>query len=321
MHDRSADPLSDQKGPAADAGLFSSAIREFAPAKINLALHVVGQRADGYHLLEMIVTFIAAGSDVGDVLHFAPSAEDMFSISGRFGADLPSDAESRQNNLVIKARDLLRTALKAKDMTCPPVAIHLTKNLPIASGIGGGSADAAAALRGLSRLWNAEAEHGGLGAEEFSALALSLGADVPMCLNNQPAMARGIGEDLDALDDMPSFAILLGNPLLGVSTPSIFRQLSTKTNAAIPPLTGDWRADLSHLRNDLEPPAAKLVGEIGVLSAMIAAEGAWLTRMSGSGATCFGLFDTLDAAKLAAQNLQAARPDWYFAAAETTGRR
>jgi 4-diphosphocytidyl-2-C-methyl-D-erythritol kinase len=303
-----------QPRPAGDAGLGEFALVEFAPAKINLALHVVGQRADGYHLLEMIVTFMGRDTSVGDRLHFTPSANDAFSISGRFGADLYEDASGVQKNLVLKARDLLRVALRDKGLAAPPVAIHLEKNLPIASGIGGGSADAAAALRGLMRLWNA-----GLDDSELSLIALSLGADVPMCLKNEPAMARGIGENLGALGSMPSFPIVIGNPLLGVSTPEIFRRLATKTNPAIPELSGDWRADLVALRNDLEPPAAALVAQIGALSAMIAAEGAWLTRMSGSGATCFGLFDSLDEAKRAATNLQAARPDWYFAAAETTG--
>lgn len=317
MHDTSIDKASaDVKRPAADAGLFDSAVFEFAPAKINLALHVVGQRADGYHLLEMIVTFTAEGSTAGDRLYFAPSAQDAFSISGRFGADLSMDEESLQKNLVVRARDLLRVALADKGIPATPVAIHLEKNLPIASGIGGGSADAAAALRGLLRLWNAGSR---LEEAELSALALSLGADVPMCIRNKPAEARGIGEELIGLPTMPPFPIVIGNPLLGVSTPEIFRRLATKTNPAIPALTGDWRTDLVTLRNDLEPPAAALVAEIAELSHMIKAEGAWLTRMSGSGATCFGLFDTPDAANRAARNLQAARPDWYFAAAQTTG--
>lgn len=317
MQDSSVDKASfDKTRPAIEAGLFDFALTEFAPAKINLALHVVGQRADGYHLLEMIVTFMAEGSAAGDRLYFTPSEVDSFSVSGRFGSELPMDEENQKKNLVIRARDLLRAALTDKGISTAPVAIHLEKNLPIASGIGGGSADAAAALRGLLRLWNAGSR---LGEAELSALTLSLGADVPMCLKNEPAEARGIGEDLVGLGTMPSFPIVIGNPLRGVSTPEIFRRLATKTNPAIPTLTGDWRTDLAALRNDLEPPAAALVEEIGELSDMIAAEGAWLTRMSGSGATCFGLFGTPDEAKRAAENLQAARPHWYFVAAQTIG--
>lgn len=323
MRDTSVDMISSEiERPATDAGLFDFALTELAPAKINLALHAVGQRADGYHLLDSIVTF-AADADLGgddtaslaaDRLGFAPSETDAFSISGRFSEGLSTDPDAVQQNLVLKARDMLRVALEATGMTAAPVAIHLQKNLPIASGIGGGSADAAATLRGLSRLWDVR-----LSEAELSALALSLGADVPMCLKSQPLAARGIGEDITILDTMPSFAIVLGNPLLGISTPDIFRRLTDKNNLAIPPLTGDWRTDLLALRNDLEPPARSLVSRIAELLEMITAEGAWLTRMSGSGATCFGLFETLAEAGRAATNLQRRRPDWYFAAARTMG--
>lgn len=329
MHDDTSAGMASlhKRRPANDAGLFGfplgeDALVEFAPAKINLALHAIGQRDDGYHLLDTIVTFaadVAAGRDdtsppAGDRLGFAPSDQDAFSISGRFGAGLSPDPHAAQQNLALKARDMLRRALGARGIAAPPVAIHLQKNLPVASGIGGGSADAAAALRGLLRLWDAD-----LSERELSDLALSLGADVPMCLKSRPLAARGIGEDITMLDGMPSFAIVLGNPLHGVSTPDIFRRLTGKNNPPIPPLSGDWQADLSILRNDLEPPARSLVAEITELSEMIAAERAWLTRMSGSGATCFGLFETLDHAKHAAENLQAARPDWYFVAARTIG--
>lgn len=311
----------DQTRPASSAGLGESALTEFAPAKINLALHVVGQRNDGYHLLESIVTFadgICGDADMaspaGDRLGFAPSENDVFSISGRFGYGLSTDPNTIQQNLVLKARDLLRAALETEGIAAPPVAIHLEKNLPIASGIGGGSADAAAVLRGLCRLWKAE-----LSQARLSTFALSLGADVPMCLKSQPLAAKGIGEDIKALDTMPSFAIVLGNPLRGVSTPDIFRRLTMKNNPAIPTLTGDWRGDLVALRNDLEPAARSLVAEIAELSHMIAAEGAWLTRMSGSGASCFGLFETPADARSAAENLQRERPDWYFVCAQTIG--
>ncbi len=294
--------------PAPAAGLV-----EFAPAKINLALHVVGQRADGYHLLESIVTFASEG----DRLHISPAGQDDFGLSGRFGADLPAgDEPGEQKNLVLRARDLLRTAIEEQGSEAPPVSIHLEKNLPIASGIGGGSADAAATLRGLSRLWGAELSDGAL-----SAIALKLGADVPMCLKSEPLVARGIGEDIAALETMPSFAMVLGNPLVGVSTPDIFRRLKSRTNPAIAALSGNWTADLLGLRNDLEPVARDLAPEIAALVDMITAEGAWLTRMSGSGATCFGLFDTVADARLAAERLRTRCPHWYFAATETSGSR
>lgn len=281
-----------------------------APAKINLALHVTGQREDGYHLLDMIVTF----AGVGDTLSLAASTQDSFRIEGRFGASLSSSSD---DNLVLKARDRLRQALEARGAKAPPVAIALEKNLPIASGIGGGSADAAATLKALLRLWDAE-----LPESELTDLALSLGADVPMCLAGWPLRATGIGETVERLS-MPSLPMVLGNPLKGVSTPDIFRRLAQKTN---PPVEGlpagpaskeEWLAFLATKRNDLEPPARALLPEIGELSELLASTGARLVRMSGSGATCFGLYDDYAAAREAEVWLLRERPDWYFVAFET----
>ncbi|CDZ57257.1 4-(cytidine 5'-diphospho)-2-C-methyl-D-erythritol kinase [Neorhizobium galegae] len=287
------------------AGLF-----ELAPAKINLALHVTGQRADGYHRLESIVTF----ADTGDRLYFREADADDLSVSGRFASLLPTSAEGKRGNLVLKARDLLRTALEDKGVSTPPVAIHLEKNLPVAAGIGGGSADAAAALRGLMRFWNASLPDG-----ELAALGLSLGADVPMCIKSEALMARGIGEELTALPDLPSLSLVLGNPLVGVSTPDIFLRLTQKENAAIGPFDSDWIGFLKTLRNDLEPPARSLVREIDQISSLIGAEGTMLTRMSGSGATCFGIFPSFEAAEKAMENLNGQKPEWYFQAVRTVG--
>jgi len=285
----------------------AAAIAELAPAKINLALHVTGQRADGYHLLESIVTF----ADIGDRLSFSPAREDHFTLSGRFSGVLSADAA---DNLVIRARDRLRGLLERTGLEAPPVAIHLEKNLPVASGIGGGSADAAAALRGLLRLWQAE----GLPARELGALALSLGADVPMCLHGKPAIASGVGEQLSPLPDLPSLFLVLGNPLRGVSTPDVFSRLAERHNPGLPSIgDGDWVRLLPRLRNDLEEPARGLLPEIAEISALIGAQGAVLTRMSGSGATCFGIFRSKDASLRAASQLREARPDWYFEATET----
>ncbi|RUM26115.1 4-(cytidine 5'-diphospho)-2-C-methyl-D-erythritol kinase [Rhizobium vallis] len=287
------------------AGAFS--VIEEARAKINLALHVTGQRPDGYHLLDMLVTFTGHG----DRLSFAPSQTDVFTLSGRFAGTLTGDSGT---NLVLKARDLLREAIGAPAF---PVHIHLEKNLPIASGIGGGSADAAAALRGLMRLWGTT-----LPEEALAALALKLGADVPMCIESRPLIARGIGEKIELVPDLPAFAMVLANPLKGVSTPDVFRRLATKDNPALslaPGLLGaaDWLTAIGAARNDLEPPARELVPEITAISAMLQASGALLTRMSGSGATCFGIFATMTTAKDAAAALHGERPDWYFHATET----
>lgn len=284
-----------------------AAIAELAPAKINLALHVTGQRADGYHLLESIVTF----ADIGDWLSFSPAQEDHFTLSGRFSDMLSADAA---DNLVIRARDRLRGLLGRIGLEAPPVAIHLEKNLPVASGIGGGSADAAAALRGLLRLWQAD----GLPARELGTLALSLGADVPMCLHGKPAIASGVGEQLSPLPDLPSLFLVLGNPLRGVSTPDVFSCLAERHNPGLPSIgDGDWVRLLPRLRNDLEESARGLLPEIAEISALIGAQGATLTRMSGSGATCFGIFRSKDASRQAALQLREARPDWYFEATET----
>lgn len=278
------------------------AVTEDACAKINLALHVTGQRPDGYHLLEMLVTF----ARYGDRLGFELADADDFTLSGQFADVLADDPGT---NLVLRARDLLREASGG----APHVRIHLEKNLPVASGIGGGSADAAATLRGLMRLWDLA-----LPAETVAALALKLGADVPMCLKSAPLIARGIGEEIETADGLPSFAMVLANPLKGVSTPEVFRRLATKSN---PPLvlikTLHWMEAIRATRNDLEPPARELVPEIAEISNMLTAEGAQFTRMSGSGATCFGIFETPVAALRAAERLHAARPDWYFQATET----
>lgn len=288
---------------------------ETASAKINLALHVTGRRADGYHLLDSIVTFAA---DAFDRLTFTPAERDSFELGGRFGALLSSDATGQDDNLVLKARDNLRSALEQQGQSAPSVAIMLEKNLPVASGIGGGSADAAATLRGLMRAWNAT-----LPAETLAAIALRLGADVPMCLASQPLRARGIGEDIETLPAMPALSMVLANPLKGVSTPEIFRRLTQKDN---PPVgaspdgsdIGEWLAFLKTGRNDLEPPARAILAEIGMISGMLEESGALFVRMSGSGATCFGLYGDHAAAETAAAKLSRERPDWYFQATKTT---
>ncbi|RKE85939.1 4-(cytidine 5'-diphospho)-2-C-methyl-D-erythritol kinase [Rhizobium sp. AG855] len=281
-------------------------VEETAPAKINLALHVTGQRSDGYHLLDSLVTF----AEDGDELTFAPAEVDSLTLSGRFGSVLALDPAGQDGNLVLRARDLLRSVLDETGQSHGPVAITLDKNLPIASGIGGGSADAAATLRGLMRLWRAT-----LAEDALQAIALKLGADVPMCLASRPLRARGIGEALERIA-LPSFPIVLVNPMLPVSTPEIFRQLPRKDNPAIgrlPDTAGadDWFAALSALRNDLQPPAEALVPEIAEACDYLRQSLAGFVRMSGSGATCFGLYDSEPAALRAALALSSFRPDWY----------
>ncbi|MCF1460333.1 4-(cytidine 5'-diphospho)-2-C-methyl-D-erythritol kinase [Agrobacterium vitis] len=285
--------------------------REIAAAKINLALHVTGRRDDGYHLLDTLVTF----AEHGDVITVETARQDEFTLSGRFAGQLQS--EDPAGNLVIRARDLLRTATLAKGLPAPPVALSLQKNLPIASGIGGGSADAAATLRALQHLWDSHLEPAAL-----EDLALKLGADVPMCLASTSLRATGIGEALTPLPALPRFGLLLGNPLQAVSTPAIFKAMTRRDNPPIgplPPLAEQalWTEALRRLRNDLQPAAETLCPHIAELSRMIEATGALVTRMSGSGATCFGLYPTYDAAFAAEKLLLTARPDWYFQASQT----
>jgi len=288
--------------PDAESRRFT--VTEDAPAKINLALHVTGQRDDGYHLLDMLVTFTAHG----DRLSFISADRHGFTLGGRFAADIGGEPD---NNLVLRARDLLRQAAFAQGGHAPAVSIHLEKNLPIASGIGGGSADAAAALRGLQRFWNVRVP-----ADQLAALALQLGADVPMCLESRPLIARGIGEEIERIA-LPRLYLVLANPLKAVSTPQIFRLLTEKNNRPLDLAAGDWMAAIAANRNDLEPPARSLTPEIAEISALLAESGARLVRMSGSGATCFGIFPSLQAAETAARQLHSQRPDWYFQATET----
>ncbi|WP_137135560.1 4-(cytidine 5'-diphospho)-2-C-methyl-D-erythritol kinase [Rhizobium sp. FKY42] len=280
---------------------------EAARAKINLALHVTGQRADGYHLLDSLVTF----ADFGDELAIRPSAQDRFEITGRFADTLSIEAD----NLVTRARDGLRALAAELEYETCPVDITLTKSLPLSSGIGGGSADAAATLRGLARLWNLNVQR-----DRLAKLCLSLGADVPMCLASSPLIARGIGEDIEPLATLPPFFILLINPLKPVSTPQIFRLLTSKSNAPLPPFDpaqSDWLEYLGALRNDLQEPAQRLLPEIGECLRQLEESGAEVSRMSGSGATCFGLYRDEMALERAALTLQQTRPQWYVRAGRT----
>lgn len=216
---------------------------------------------------------------------------------------------------MVKARDALRREVGAQ--RTPPVAIRLEKNLPVASGVGGGSSDAAAALNGLARIWKLDIDDTSL-----ARIGLSLGADLPMCLKGKPLVARGIGDEVSPLSAFPALGLVLVNPGVAVSTPDVFKALSSRDNAALPPLPPlpkrlefhairNW---LETTRNDLEPPARSIQPAIGeALNALKRADAAF-ARMSGSGATCFGLFETGNVAKRAAIAIRARHPDWFVAA-------
>jgi len=280
---------------------------EAAPAKVNLSLHVTGRRADGYHNLESLMVF----ADVSDELEAVRAKGDSLTVIGPFSTGLGAGS----TNLVMKAV----AAFRAKWPEHVPfgLAVTLKKNLPVAAGLGGGSADAAAALRLMDGLGDQPVPQ-----DELLALALSLGADVPACLVSRPCEVRGIGEIVQPLVDFPLCHIVLVNPLIPVATADIFRRMQSRDNPSMPelpdPLTlpvqlGIW---LAETRNDLEPAAISLVGEIGeLIERMALTQGCMLARMSGSGATVFGLFGSSAQAHQAAHDLRAFRPDYWVAAA------
>lgn len=282
-------------------------IVQLAPAKVNLALHVTRRREDGYHALESLVVF----ADLADELTAVPSRADTLSVSGPFARGLGAG----ETNLVSRAVAAFRA--RWPDAVQTPLAIHLTKNLPVAAGIGGGSADAAAALRLMAAL----AEHTIPVADLFD-MAAGLGADVPSCLVSMPLVARGVGEVLTPLPEFPACHIVLVNPMVPLATADVFRRLRAHDNYPLPelpsPLTrpaqlGIW---LAETRNDLQPPAVKLVPVIGEIVAQLAeTPGCMLARMSGSGATVFGLFGSSGQAHQAAQVMRAANSDHWVAAA------
>lgn len=281
-----------------------------ARAKVNLALHVTGRRADGYHLLDSIVLF----PEIGDRLAFRMDpAGPVLTVDGPHAGGVgPAD-----DNLVLRAARLLAAHAGVPEAIVRTTSIRLTKHLPVAAGLGGGSADAAATLRGLNTLWNLD-----LPAEDLSALGLRLGADVPMCLAARPARIGGIGEIVRPLGDLPALGLLLANPGIAVATPDVFRALRHRDNPPLPALPARFAdapalfAWLRGTRNDLAAPACAVAPVIAeVLKTAARLPGAAYAGMSGSGATCFALFDTRQDAAGAAHLLGRMQPDWWIAAA------
>ncbi|MCB1336988.1 MAG: 4-(cytidine 5'-diphospho)-2-C-methyl-D-erythritol kinase [Maritimibacter sp.] len=269
--------------------------RTFAPAKINLTLHVTGQRADGYHLLDSLVAF----ADVGDRVRVMPADTTTLEVTGPMAAGVPVD----ETNLALRAARLY-------DL---PVAITLDKHLPMAAGLGGGSSDAAATLYAMADL---------VGSNEIPEGATALGADVRVCLARQAARMRGIGEIVEPVEGMPELYAVLANPGVAVSTPEVFKALVDKDGMAMPKRIPRWRAGWSAIdwiakqRNDLEGPAIAIAPVIAeVLAALRALPGARFARMSGSGASCFALFEDRAEADYAAGQLAEAQPDWWVTAA------
>ncbi|NNE51974.1 MAG: 4-(cytidine 5'-diphospho)-2-C-methyl-D-erythritol kinase [Sulfitobacter sp.] len=262
--------------------MISEQVTLFAPAKVNLTLHVTGQRADGYHLLDSLVAF----ADVGDRIGLSEASEMSLEVTGPFATGVPADARN----------SVWQAALRG----VTPYAISLEKNLPNGAGIGGGSADAAAILRHLGK----------------GEAAANLGADVPVCLLSRAQRMRGIGEVLEPVQGLPPLYAVLANPGVSIATPVIFQALVEKDNPPMPealPRFADAAALIEWLqdtRNDLEVPALKELPVVGEVLAALRELGP-LARMSGSGATCFGLFGTRTEAERAAKALAAAHPGWW----------
>ena len=257
-------------------------VEAFAPAKINLTLHVTGQRADGYHLLDSLVVF----ADVGDRLWLTPGDVMQLDVTGPFADGVPVDGR----NLVWKAAEAAGWR----------GAIRLEKNLPHGAGIGGGSADAAAVLRAVER----------------PDLAAGLGADVPVCLRSCPQRMQGIGESLTELRDVPALSLVLVNPGVALETASVFAALEQKDHAPMAEMPDrDFPHWLRDQRNDLEAPAIRIAPEIGEVLASLS--DARLARMTGSGSTCFGVYDSAAEAEAAAERLSHAHPEWWVRATRT----
>lgn len=270
----------------------AATIVEPARAKLNLALHVRARRADGYHELETLFAFTAFGDEVR--VHDA--AAPRFTITGPFADSLIAEGD----NLVTRAA----TAFAARFGPLPPLAIELVKRLPVASGIGGGSADAAATLRALARR---------MGVADDAALAqiaAGLGSDVPACLLGRTAIGRGRGERLEPVAGLEGAPVLLVNPGVAVATRVVFACWDGVDRGPLP--VGDAAVIASEGRNDLEAPARSVAPAIGEVLALLAGQpGVLLARMSGSGATCFALCRDAAARSRAAAAIRAARPGWW----------
>jgi 4-diphosphocytidyl-2-C-methyl-D-erythritol kinase len=273
-------------------------LEEFAPAKVNLALHVTGQRQDGYHLLDSLVMF----ASVGDHLVFTPADELSLSVDGPEAHAVPIE-----DNSILRAARLLDAAKTAR--------IHLTKALPVASGIGGGTADATAAYRGLAKLWDLPEPTPT--AQTFDHVA-NLGADVPICLFSRTARMSGIGEQIEFLPGLPELNAVLVNPRSEVPTPTVFKAIAFKDNPpmdTMPSYFANQAAFVTWLglqRNDMQDAAVSIAPAIKeVLSAIAVTTRCQLSRMSGSGATCFGLFPDAQAAQNAASQISETHPNWW----------
>ena len=281
----------------------AAGLRLAAPAKINLYLRVLARRDDGYHLIDTVIAFAVEA----DVLTATPADDIGLQIDGPFAPALDDSSD----NLVLRAAHALSETAEVSE----GVAIRLTKNLPVAAGIGGGSADAAATLRLLMELWRLD-----MNRDVLEHIAITLGADVPACLSGETLRAAGIGEQLEVSPALPPMEIVLVNNGRPMNTASVFRAHSGifSEPAPAPPRFED-AASAAHwygaLGNDLLDPACRTEPSIrDALASLEAEDGCLLARLSGSGPTCFAIFETRDAASTAASRLSKAHPDWWIRA-------
>lgn len=265
----------------------------FAPAKINLTLHVTGQRADGYHELDSLVVF----ADIGDRIRVEPSDTTMLTVDGPMAAGVPVD----DSNLVVRAAAKMGVAAD----------IHLEKHLPNAAGLGGGSSDAAVTLGALA----------GVSGKPVPGDVLSLGADIPVCQVGRAARMRGVGDRVEPVEGVPMLHAVLVNPNLPVMTKDVFAGLGRPDNSAMPETlpqfdeAGDLIEWLATMRNDLEAPAIKAEPVIQqVFDRLSVTPGCLLARMSGSGGTCFGLYSDAETAASASGRLRETHPGWWVLA-------
>lgn len=280
-----------------------------APAKINLALHVTGRRPDGYHEIDTLVAFC----DVADRIEVsaASGSSDILNVSGTFAAQTPTHS----GNLVLRAAATLRRTCnddgssQREPVHCSPATIDLTKNLPVAAGVGGGSADAAATLLALEAAWQIHGHH------DLDEIGLPLGADIPMCMQSRALRARGIGEVTEPISLDGDWPVLLVNPGVPIATADVFGALARRDNPPIGKLGDKAKLTidgLSGLRNDLETPAKMLQPVIAeALTLLSSLPGCRLARMSGSGATCFTLFESAKLASAAEKIIANTKPEWW----------